>query len=196
MINSKLRQVNLMNQVKGTGFLIIKKIVRDRGPATEKKFLESLTPQERVAWDTDKILAISWNPLPSKPEGSGLYEAAQALFPGDPNHALRELGRVMAKEGLPRFYQIFIRIPTVQFIWKRVAALWRSFYDTGDAVMENPGPRQATFVLRNYPEYPPYMREYLCGYFIGMGDLVGLKTMVVRKDETDPRAWKWHLQWS
>ncbi len=185
-----------MNQVKGTGLLIIKKLIHDRGPTTEKKFLDSLSAQDRAAWDTNKILAISWNPLPLKPEGSGLYEAALVLFPGEPNHALRELGRLMAKEGLPRFYQIFIRIPTVQFVWKRVAVLWRSFYDTGDASMEDPGPNRATFVLRNYPEYPPYMREYLSGYFHGMADLLGLKGMAVHRDESDPRAWKWRLQWS
>lgn len=185
-----------MNQVKGTGFLIIKKIVHDRGPEVEKKYLERLSPESRAAWESNKILAVSWNPLPLQSEGSELYEAALVLFPGDPNHALRELGRVMAKEGVPWFYQIFIRIPTVQFVIKRVAALWRSFYDTGDASVVNVGSNSLTFVLSNYPDYPPYMREYLSGYFFGMGELIGMKNTLVTKDESDPKNYKWHLHWS
>ncbi|MEW6515459.1 MAG: hypothetical protein AB1439_00955 [candidate division FCPU426 bacterium] len=183
-----------MNKVKGSGTLILKKIVRDRGPAMEAKLLELLDQENIDVWKAD-TLAVSWNPLPLEAKGSVLYEAALVLFPGDSNRALRELGRIMAKEGLPWFYQIFIRIPTPQFVWKRVAVLWRSFYDSGDASVENTGPKQMTFVLSNYPEYPPYMREYLSGYFLGVGELLHLPNMKVQKDESNPLTWRWHLRW-
>ena len=171
-----------MDKVKGTGVLMLKKLIKDRGEAFEQEFMSRLDVESRQQWEIT-TWASSW--VHAKLDGPGtlLYETALSLFPGDNNRALRELGKVI------------IRIPTPQFVFKRVAALWGRFYDTGDAGLENLNKSGATFVLRNYPEYPSYMREYMVGYLLGLGEILHLRGHTVKKVEDNPQAWQWILSW-
>ncbi len=185
----------MQHRVKGAGILVLRKLIQNRGPEFERIFSENLPPATRKTWENPP-LAFSWVPVDFADEGNLLYVAARALFPGEFKQALYELGRVMAGEGLPRYYNIFIRIPTPQFVFKRVAQLWRLFYSTGDARMENVGSDHACFMLCNYPEYPSNMREYLSGYLLGVGEMIGLKDIKVLQVGNNPQAWRWDLTWT
>jgi hypothetical protein len=184
-----------MHKVKGTGIMVVKKLVQDQGAEAERKVRERLSAYSLNIWNST-TLALSWVEDELAIPGSILYESALRLFPGDAKTALTALGKTMAKEGLPVFYKMFIRIPTPQFVYKSVAQLWRRFYFDGDAVVENLGPKEATFVLRNFPDYNENMRTYMKGYLFGMGDLLGLKNMEVKMDESNPQAWKWAMTWA
>jgi hypothetical protein len=181
-----------MPKIKGTGIDAIKSIVRAQGEAFENDFLEKLEPKEREEFLSS--IPISWRELNLNNEKNQLVYLAEQLYPGD-SLGLQKVAMEMAKISIPRFYQIFIRIPKPAFVFKRIAVLWRSFYDTGDASIEDIKTNEATFVLRNFPEYSVYLREYLCGYLKGTGELMNIRDMEVTKIENDPNAWKWHMRW-
>jgi len=187
-----------MPNIKGTGIKILRKIFADRDKQIEQQFISQLNNEAKQKWEA-QTLAVSWIPanivFNEKGLGSMCYEAAKVLFPGEFNHGMRELGKIMAKDGLPMFYQIFIRIPSPQFVIKRAANVWRFIYDTGKTSVENAGKNQVDFVLIDYPSYPPYMREYMVGYLLGIGDMVGVRNMTVHKVEDNPHAWRWSMKW-
>jgi len=187
-----------MSSIKGTGIKILRKLFADREKALEQQFISRLNNEAKQKWEI-QTLAVSWIPeeiiFNQAGPGCMAYEAAKVLFPGEFNHAIRELGKAMAKDGVPMFYQIFIRVPSPQFVLKRAAMLWRSLYDTGEAFIENSDKNQADFVLKNYPNYPSYMREYMVGYLQGMGEMLGIKDMKVAKVEDDPQSWRWKMKW-
>ncbi|MCD4813633.1 hypothetical protein K8S19_08075 [bacterium] len=184
-----------MTKIKGTGLIILKKLIEDKGPEAIKQLEKNLSPEALKIWEST-TLAISWIETELAYEGTFLYEGCKVLFPGNLQKALWETGKIMAKEGLPRFYQIFIRIPTPQFIFKRVAQLWHSFYREGEASIESEGKNTAVFVLRDFPGYDANMRVYMTGYLFGMGDILGLKNIRVSLDEGNPQEWRWNIVWS
>jgi hypothetical protein len=185
----------MYHKVKGTGFMVIKKLIEEKGAEAEQALRARLTPYSLKIWNSI-TLALAWVEDDFAIPGSVLYEAAMVLFPGDPKNALLAMGKIMAKKGMPIYYQMFIRIPTPQFVFKSVAQIWRRFYFDGDASVEEFGPKQAVFILRNFPDYNENMRIYMKGYLLGISDLLGLKNMTVTIEDGDPQAWKWVMAWT
>ena len=69
-----------MARIKGTGFDIVRRLVKSRGAEFERQYLERLPAVDRQKWET--ILPISWWDIT---DGPGFIEvAAQMFFPGDP----------------------------------------------------------------------------------------------------------------
>jgi len=127
-------------------------------------------------------------------KGNIFAAAAKVLFPDDPE-GMRKVGRLNARESLTGIYRLFIRIPSIEFVIGRVAKLWRSHHDTGNASVEDYNGRSLKFVLRNYPDLRADFREYLVGYIQGIGELAGLNDVKITKIEDDPNAWKWKMEW-
>ncbi len=181
-----------MAKVKGSAEDTMRKILKKQPQEIQEKYLASLSPEARDTFE--HAMAVSWRELDTNEETNSVALLARTLYPNDPL-ALQKLAYTMAKDSMPRFYQIFIRIPTVEYVVKRVAKIWSSFYERGEALIENFKDQHFTMVLKQYPDYPPFLREYMCGYLKGVGDLLHLKNVAVQKIETDPEAWKWEVTW-
>jgi len=187
-----------MNRIKGIALKNLRNKFAAQSRAIEKQFISNLDIERKKLWENPP-LPTSWIPtdllFQQEPSGTIMYEAAKALFPGDSNQAMQKLGLVSAKEGVPIFFQMFIRVPTTYFVFKRVAMLWRSFYDTGFAGIETISKHEFAFVLKNYPHYPPCMREFIVGYLRGMADLIKATIISIKKVEDNPQAWRWVVNW-
>ncbi len=181
-----------MNKIKGASIVMIKKVVQDRGFSFEKDYLPRLMPQCREDF---KRLAVSWLDLPMVKEGSHLYEAAQLLFKGSEEQNLFDLGLATAKE-TPMFYKIFLSIPTKEYVLKKFDKLWRSYYGTGAMTLENFGSKGCSLVLRDFPDYPVFLRLFMKGWLTGFLALIKLKITKVDLEDKDPKAIKWHLTWA
>lgn len=177
-----------MAKVKASDLLIVKKLVQEAG--VEAKLLAAVPPDVLRTYQTSG--ATSW--IEVAHEAKCLETAAEALYAGDPL-GLRRLGREVARHQFRGIYKVFLAIPSVDFIVKRVSNVWRTQYDQGDARVENLGPKSGELVAFGLPDMTLVQREYVCGYLQGILELTGAKNIRVSKQDSVPQAWRWLMTW-
>ncbi len=180
-----------MPNTKGTDVVALRKIFRERGGDVEKSFLDRLPEELQRMYK--EIVHTTWSPVEKQAE---LYaHAAEALFPGNPD-GLRLLGQEMARRSYSGVYRIFLRLPTVDFIINRVAQVWGTYYDQGEACIEDFQGQGGVFVVRNFPELPRKMREVICGHLTVILEATGAHQISVTLQDQDPKAWRWRISWT
>jgi len=179
-----------MAKTKGTGAIALRKLLKKRGEDFYQTFLSKLPPAYREIYQ--RVLAVSWVPL--TPESEDIQTAAQLLFPGD-SKQIEKLGILLSEDMFNSVYKLFLKIPSLHFILKRIANVWRTNFDTGDMSLENSQPKSADLVLKQFPDFSPTMRQLFIGDIIGVGNLTHVKNVKVTLDESDPHAWRWHMEW-
>lgn len=180
-----------MSKTKGTDVAALRKLIQLKGQGFEPTFLAALTPE--LAKLYREILPFTWTPVEQQTE---LYAAAAAaLFPGHPE-PMRELGRAMAQQTFSGIYKIFLRIPSMSFILSRVAQMWQTYYDAGEASVEEYTGRSGVLVVRNFPELPRRMREVVCGHLQVLVEATGAKQVRVVLNDRDPAAWRWEVSFT
>lgn len=179
-----------MAKVKASGVMTIKKFLAARGADLEQRFQARLSPETRTLLQNSG--AMSWIPFPAEAE---VFEVASDLiFPDDPLR-LRKLGREVSRDQFQGIYRIFMLVATVQYLVKRVSQLWDTIYNEGAARVENFTGHSGVLVVTGLPDQLPVQREYICGFLAGLIELTQAKSVRVTKDERDPQAWKWLMQW-
>lgn len=181
-----------MAKLKGASFGVVRTLIKEQGKEFEEKYYAALTPEERDY--VQNAMAVSWVELEMDENKSALAILAKMLYPND-SKAVRKISHVMAVRTVPKVYQIFIRIPTIEFVYQRAAKIWSSYYDKGQLCIENFKETGMEAILRDYPEYPLFLRDAVTGFFEGIGELLKLKNFRIFKIEKDPNAWKWICQW-
>lgn len=177
-----------MAKVKASDMLIVKKLLQEA--RVEPKLLAACPADVLRTYQTAG--ATSWIELAH--EAHCLEIAARVLYGGDPE-GLRRLGREVARHQFRGIYKVFLAIPSVEFIVKRVSSVWRTQYDEGEARVEDLSHRSAVLVAAGLPDMTPVQREYVCGYLQGILELTGAQQVRVSKQELDPQAWRWSLSW-
>lgn len=175
---------------KGADVIALRKLLEERGAAAEKAFASKLTPELLEVYHG--IIATSWTPVEQQ---MAVYQAAaQVLFPGQ-EEPMAHLGHALARKTFSGLYRIFFRIPSVAFIMQRVAVVWRSYYNQGEALVENIRPKSVDFVVRNFPQLPQPMLEVAKGHCRCILEMTGAKMVEVELNARDPQAWRWRLSW-
>lgn len=179
-----------MELTKGADVIALRKILAEKGEAVEQAFLQKLTPELVELYQG--IMATSWTPVDKQ---MAIYTAAaEALFPGQPEH-MANLGYALAQKTFTGIYRIFFRIPSIAFIMKRVATLWRSYYNKGDASVENVKSKSLELVVRNFPELRRKMLEVAKGHSRYIIELTGARHVHVELKDDEPEAWRWIMRW-
>lgn len=180
-----------MNHLKATDIVALRKIVRARGAEMEKVLLDSLSPEAKAGYEN--ALATSW--VSQAVEKEIMEACTRQLFPKE-IAGLRQLGKLLAQHNLTGIYKVFLRIPTIEFVIKRVADLWKMFFQKGSAKAEIVAPRQGVLAVYDYPELMPYQREVIAGYIHGVLELAGARQVQVSLLPSDAAsAWKWEVTW-
>ncbi len=183
-----------MARIKATRYMLMRNLIQERGPEFARRFRARLDPKERERLDTS--LPVSWVDFKDIPaQGDMVTVAADMFFPGRAD-GIQQVAAMLAKAGLSGIYKIFLMIPSVEFVIHRVAKLWHTYNDTGDASVEDFRGTSGTIVVRQFPDMPPKHRQYLEGYIAGVLELTRAKNIKIDRDETDPQAWKWNVRWS
>lgn len=180
-----------MANTKGTDVVGLRKIFAEAGPEMEQKLLEKLTPEQRHLYENAVSTTLS-------PVGlqTDLYErAAEVLFGQDSNRMVR-LGKTMANRSYSTVYKLFFRIPKVEFLISRVATMWLTYYDTGEAEIKKFTGKSGSLVVRHFPSLPRKLREVIAGHLTVILELTGAKVVHVLVCDDDPEAWEWKLTWS
>ena len=180
-----------MPRVKGTDVASLRNYIKGKGPEAERELLDRLpVALRRVYLETSPL---TWNPVEEQGE---LYEvAASYLFP-DQAEPIVEMHKVLARMSYSGIYRVFVRIPTVDFIAKRAASVWRSYYDSGEASTENATGTSLDFVVRHFPGLPRALREATTGHLAALLELTRAKSPAIAPPPHDPEAWVWHITWT
>jgi hypothetical protein len=180
-----------MPRVKGTDVASLRSLIHEKGPEAERGLLERLPAALRnVYLETSPL---TWNPVEVQAE---LYEvAASFLFPDQPEPIVA-MHKLLARMSYSGVYRVFVRIPTVDFIAKRAASVWHSYYDSGEATIENATGRSLDFVVRQFPDLPLAMREATTGHLAVLLEMTRAKTPAIVPPPHRPEAWVWHITWT
>jgi hypothetical protein len=179
-----------MVNTKNTDLGGLRDILRNHGPAAEAAVLARLSPASRQLFES--ALAFQWSRFERQVE---IFEAAaELLFPESEDRAYR-LGRLLAERAYRGVYKAFLRIPSTSFVMSRAAQVWSSYYDAGEAVVENAGEHGCELVVRGFPDFPLAMREQLRGHVSVLLECTGVKSYTIEHADTDPNAWRWMVRW-
>ena len=175
--------------VKASDVVVIRKMVQERDPQAMKSMQAALTSAKECF---PIVSATEWIRL--EQESDILQAAARVLYPADPQ-ALQRLGCAVAGIVFNGIYKVFLRVASVDFIIKRLSAIWRTLYDQGEARIENMTSNSGTLVATNMPDLSLVQRQYICGYLTGVLQLAGVKNVQVTHVSADSKAWQWMFRW-
>jgi len=179
-----------MPYIKPSNLIKLKEIVRGRGDAFEREFLDKL-PAEVV--QLYKFPALKpW--IPSSLEVHIMQRAAELFFP-DSAHRMRDLAHMLAQMTMTGIYRVFLAIPTPTFVIKRVAQIWRLFYQHGHARIIDTHDGGATLEVVELPDLEDYQKEFIAGYVAATLELANAGDVRVTFDGSNPAAWRWVITW-
>ncbi len=177
--------------IKATNLLALKKLLQKNDETSEQTVLSKLSPKGADTYNS--VIATSW--IPSDDEKEIMAEGAKHLFPDDPDRMIL-LGRALAESTMTGIYRIFIKIPTISFIIKRVASIWNTFYKKGKARVIDVQSNSLTMQVTELLDIEDYQTEITCGYIHELLELTGAKNVSVKFDGTDRNDLKWYVSWS
>ena len=179
-----------MAEVKASGVQTVKKLIAAAPGGSAERFRASLRPE------TARILeasgATTW--IPFDVELEVFERAADVLFPGDPQ-GLRRLGYTVGRKQFQGLYRIFLTVATVEFVIKRSTQIWNTIYNAGSARVTDVSAHGGTFIAEGLPDQLPGQREYICGYLQAVLEMTDVGNVRVRREDSDPQAWKWIFTW-
>jgi hypothetical protein len=180
-----------MAQVKATDFDSLRKLLKKMGSARETEFVQSLSPEHAELYS--KAIIFDW--LSVEEHARFLSAAAESLYPDSPRQ-LEQLGRDLADRTFSGVYRVFLRIPTVVYLIKRAAAVWETYYDTGEATVENIQNGSADLVVSGFPDLPEALRRTTTGHVQVLLEMTGARDVRVEHHDNDPQAWRWVASWT
>ncbi len=179
-----------MAKTKGTDIITLRLIMTAKGPVVEKAFEEKLGPRLLAIYRA--ISAMSWTEVDDQ---IAIYQAAaEVLFPND-SERMKSLGVLFGHKAFNGIYKLFLRIPTIEYIFKRAARIWNTYYDKGEAVIEVLSPKVVDMVVRDFPELPRAMREVVQGHYCVILEMTGAKDIQIQMFDDNPSAWRWRVSW-
>lgn len=156
-------------------------------PDKETKFLNQIPPDLQDTYKT--VLQNQW--IPVEPL-STLYTAGAAiLYPNTPE-PLIQLGQDVSKKTYSGIYSFFLKIPSADYVLKRLVNLWYLFHDTGQFGYENLKESSIDLYARNYPELTLNVRKMIIGKLVSL-DIIGLQSSGIDLINDDPNNWRWHI---
>jgi hypothetical protein len=179
-----------MPEIKGTDVALLRELVKEKGRHVEEAILAKLSDKEKDTYR--QVMTISWTPLDV--QARICQVAAEVLYPNAKN-SIFELHFELAKRTYTGLYKVFLAIPSLQLIVKRAASIWRTYYNAGEAMVENSTDSSLDFVVTNFPELPPGFRESTSAHLIYLAQATGKKGAVINRDDSNPKKWVWHISW-
>jgi hypothetical protein len=180
-----------MEDYKGVGIVFLRKFVQAHGEAIERKLISGLTPLQLQTYQH----AQNRHWISTGTAAEIFHIVAQLLYPGD-DLGLQHLGRERAKYNFSGIYRTLLKVATIPFLVRQAAKMWRISYNQGVAKAERiENKNEVHFFVENYPGLPPVLREVGCGYIRGVVEFAGKKNIQVRKEDLNPKLWKWIITW-
>ncbi len=180
-----------MAQIRGTDVSGLRTYLREKmGSQVEQELLTRLpAPLRTLYLETSPV---TWNPVDAQAE---LYEAAASFLFPDVSEPVVEMHRVLARMSYSGVYRLFIRIPSLEYVAKRAATVWRKYYDTGDADTENFRESSLDFVVTGFPTLPVALRQATTGHLYTLLEMTGARSLGIVQPADTPEKWVWQVRW-
>jgi hypothetical protein len=161
-----------MGNAKCTSFISIKNYWGNQGPDTEKKFMETLSPEL-----LDMYRRLAPNQWFSITQTLDLEEAmAKFIFPEEPEATnLCKLGSFMAKLDLNGLTKLLLKVTSVAYAVQQATVIWHSYHDQGEPFVQQHGKNHLRFLVFDYPDLPPRYSMVLAGWIQGLLEICGAK---------------------
>lgn len=179
-----------MAEIKGTDIVLLRELLSERGGRVEDALLAQLSEEEKHTYL--HTMPISWSDLEIQARICQI--AAKVLYP-EAKNSVFELHYELAKRTYTGIYRVFLAVPSLQFIVKRAASIWRTYYTSGEALVENITDSSLDFVVVNFPELPDELRESASAHLTFLAEKAGKKGIAVKRDDKNPQKWVWHVNW-
>jgi hypothetical protein len=181
-----------MNNYKGAGIFILKKIFAQRGKEFEAAFLAKLPPETAQVYS--RTLAFQWLPVETVAQ---FFIAAAGIIHRDLDQGLFEIGRQQSLDQLSGIYRPLLRVCTVNFAVQQSGRVWKNYFDQGVVtVTQNPVKKEVNFRLTDFPDLPRANRLVVGGFLVGVLELTNAKNVAVRHQDGEPQNWQWILTWN
>jgi len=162
--------------IKGQSYNLLKKyIIEKLGADAWQKILQEINSRDREI-ASKVILDVSWQP--EKPF-LNLLNASEKKFGRDDYKLCRSIGNYSAKEGVSRFYKIFIRFGDPGYVIGRAANFWNQIHNHGRLEIRRTTPVSALGGLHGYKTPDKAFCHYLMGYCEGVLEMSGAKNISI-----------------
>ena len=158
-------------QVKGTSLIATERFIKEQfGTAGFEKFKAALSPEARALFGAT-VLAPNWYPA-----DPGFFEPMEKLcreFYGGDARGARELGRFSAVDGLRGVYRIFARMASVDYVLRKTANIFASYYRPGKMEVAHVTGRRITLRMSGIARVHPLFEARVCGWLEGAMEVCG-----------------------
>lgn len=116
-------------QIKGPSLNYIFDFIEEKCNGRKNEWFDNLPTQSRQIF-SEMILSTKWYDL-NLSHVEGIKTLAKTFFNDDVFKAAYEMGKFGGKKALTGIYKIFIMIPSVEFVVKKVSTIASTYYSEG-----------------------------------------------------------------
>ncbi len=113
-------------QIKGPSLNYIAEFIKEKFNGRYNEWFDKLPPKSKDIFK-DMILSTNWYSLQAG-HIDGIKTLGLVFFEGDVFKAAYEMGKFGGKKALTGIYKIFIKIPSIDFIVKKVSTISSTYY--------------------------------------------------------------------
>ncbi len=170
-------------RVKGTSILATEKFIRNKfGEQGYGRFLEALPPGSKDLYSTT-VLSPKWYPI-DEAFYIPMETAGRLFFQGKSEQAAREMGRFSAQDGLRGIYQAFARLASVDYMLKKTANIFATYYRPGKMEVAQRGDRLVVIRMTDIVQPQVLLEERISGWLEGALAVCGEKDGRVMVDQS------------
>lgn len=144
------------HEVKGSFFVIARKLIREGYPEREEEFAKALRPEVRESYED--ALASQWLPEEHLQEMLGALRSVVARGDHDRFEALLEESVQM---GVHRFFTALLSLASARFVLRRIPVLWRLIRRGGSRVRVESHPDGTMVCYQAFPFFDDPVYETL-----------------------------------
>jgi len=164
----------MKTQVKGTAVLGTIRFVRETfGEEGLAKVKSHLSPEDQQRMD-DVVLSSAWYPVSFL---LAVMRATRQEFGAGMPDIVAQMGRASADYAHTTVYKFVFKVGSPQWIISKASVIFSSFYDQGQMVVTEKGPRFANVEVREFGEPAPEFCERIAGWVVRTFELSGAKNV-------------------
>ncbi|MBN2892432.1 MAG: hypothetical protein JXL97_11240 [Bacteroidales bacterium] len=155
-------------QIKGPSLNYLKEFIDEKYPGKYQEWFDALPAEAKIIFG-DMILSTNWYDL-NDSHVEGIKTLGKIFFAGDEFKAAYEMGKFGGVKALTGIYKIFIKIPSLDFIVKKVSTIAATYYSEGIKIsITNRTERKLTLSVYGFEVGQELMMPNIAGWIDNLG---------------------------
>jgi hypothetical protein len=144
------------HEVKGSFFVIARKLLRERYPDRESDFIAALAPEVRGSYED--ALASQWLPEEHLQQMLG---GLRSVVAGGDHDRFEALLEEAVRMGVHRFFTALLSLASPSFVLRRIPVLWKLIRRGGSSVVVQDHAEGTLICYRDFPYFADPIYEAL-----------------------------------